>query len=203
MQVPLELSFHGVQRSDWSEQNIRERTTRLERFCDNITACRVAVENPHSGHQNRYRVRIEVTIPPNHDLVADKEMTEEGNTDLRTVIRNAFDVMERQIKETVEKRRYDVKAHPEEPRALVVRLFPEQDYGFIKDPDGTEEYYFHRNAVLHGDFERLTVGTEVRFERSMGDMGPSASSVQIVDKPGARESGEPPPEAPAGWRQRH
>lgn len=200
MQVPLELSFHGVPRSDWSENDIRERAANLERFCDNIMACRVVVEAPHKGHQNRYRVRIEVTIPPNHDLVADKEMTEVGTTELSTVIRNTFDVMERQIKETVERRRHDVKSHAGEPRALVVRLFPEQDYGFIRDPKGTEEYYFHRNAVLHDDFDRLRVGTEVRFEATMGEMGPQASSIQIVDKPGARESGEPPPELPMDWQ---
>jgi cold shock CspA family protein len=42
--------------------------------------------------------------------------------------------------------------------------------------------YFHRNSVLHGDFERLAVGTEVRFTPQDGDEGPQASSVQIVSK---------------------
>ncbi len=54
-------------------------------------------------------------------------MTEESTTELRTVIRNAFDVTERRIKEAVERRRHEVKSHAGEPRALVVRLFPEQD----------------------------------------------------------------------------
>ncbi len=110
--------------------------------------------------------------------------------------------MERQVKKAAKRRRYDVKAH-EEPRALVARLFPEQDYGFIKSPDG-EEYYFHRHAVLHGDYDRLAVGAEVRFEAKMGEMGPQASSVQIVSKPGALEGkggGNDLNEPPAGWRE--
>jgi cold shock CspA family protein len=38
--------------------------------------------------------------------------------------------------------------------------------------------------VLHDDFERLSVGTEVRFNPQQGEQGPQASSVQIVAKPG-------------------
>lgn len=201
MQVPLEISYHGVDHSDWSEAYIRERAAHLERFCDNIISCRVVVERPHQHHRqgNRYRVRVEVKIPPNKDLIADKEMTEERYTELRTVIRSAFDVMERQLKESVERRRYEVKVHQEQPHALVARLFKDEGYGFIRMTDSDEEYYFHRNSVLHNDFERIEVGTEVRFEPEMGDMGPQASSVQIVSKPGARESGEPPPEVSRDW----
>jgi cold shock CspA family protein len=47
------------------------------------------------------------------------------------------------------------------------------------------QVYFHRNSVLHGDFERLAIGTEVRFSAEDGDDGPQASSVQIVAKLGA------------------
>jgi cold shock CspA family protein len=40
--------------------------------------------------------------------------------------------------------------------------------------------YFHRNSVLHGDFERLSVGTEVRFSPEEGEKGLQASSVQVI-----------------------
>jgi hypothetical protein len=50
------------------------------------------------------------------------------------------------------------------------------------------ECYFHENAVLGGDFVRLAVATEVRFEPSMGEEGPQASSVRVVNKPGVRAS---------------
>jgi hypothetical protein len=44
--------------------------------------------------------------------------------------------------------------------------------------------------VLNNDFERLTVGTEVRYDLEMGEKGPQASSVQIVGKLGSRMSEE-------------
>ena len=34
--------------------------------------------------------------------------------------------------------------------------------------------------MLHGDFQRLAVGTEARFVEREGDQGPQASSVQVV-----------------------
>jgi cold shock CspA family protein len=132
-------------------------------------SCRVDVaqdhKHPRSGET--YRVRIEVTMPRKKRLVVIREPPDQG-VQLKTVIRDAFHAMERHVKEAGER-----------------RLFPDQDYGFIKAPAG-EEYYFHRNAVLHDDYDRLAVGTEVRFEAEMGEMGPPASAVQIVSKPAAR-----------------
>ncbi len=81
---------------------------------------------------------------------------------------------------------------------MVVRLFREEGYGFLRALDG-REIYFHRNAVLNDDFDRLVVGAGVRFDEGLGEEGPQASTVQIVDKPGGHVSGvgdgvvEPPP----------
>lgn len=196
MQIPLEISFHGISRSDWSEAYIREQAQRLERFCDNIISCRVTVEKPHR-HQhtgNPYRVRVEVRIPPHKDLVASEEpAVVDRQSQLQPVILNAFKAMERQLKEAVARRREEDAQipGPEENRGLVVRLFSQEGYGFLRTPEG-REFYFHRNSVLHHDFERLALGTEVRFEAEMGEMGPQASTVQIVNKPGVRESEDTP-----------
>jgi cold shock CspA family protein/ribosome-associated translation inhibitor RaiA len=200
MQVPLEISIRDIENQGWIEAAVREQAARLERFSGAIVSCRVEVaqDHKHPRHGEGYRVRIEVTVPQKH-LVVTREPPDEA-VQLKAVIRDAFHTMERQVKEAAERRRYDVKTH-EEPRALVVRLFPDQNYGFIKSPEG-EEYYFHRNAVLHGDYDRLAVGTEVRFEAEMGEMGPQASSVQIVSKPGAREeSSEAREDVPYGWQK--
>jgi len=85
--------------------------------------------------------------------------------------------------------------------ALVVRVFRDKGYGFIKTVEG-EEYYFHKNSVLHDDFERLKIGTEVRFAEELGREGPQASSVQIVNKRGVSESDDAGGRAdvPASWR---
>ncbi len=59
----------------------------------------------------------------------------------------------------------------------VVRLFPEDDYGFIETDDGLE-VYFHANALKKSKFSSLAPGTEVKFAQEAGDQGPQAIWVQ-------------------------
>jgi ribosomal subunit interface protein len=116
MQVPLELHVRGLERSEALEALIREQVDRLHRFAHDIIAVRIAVERPqqHQRTGNPFRVRIEVTIPPNHDLVVAKEPGDHDlHDELDTVVRHAFRAMERQVKETVERRRLEVKRHGE------------------------------------------------------------------------------------------
>jgi len=74
--------------------------------------------------------------------------------------------------------------------AVIHQLFPEEGYGFLRTVDTQDEIYFHRNSVLHDDFDRLAIGLGVRYAAELGEKGPQATSVQIVDKP------RPPLQAP-------
>ena len=65
---------------------------------------------------------------------------------------------------------------------IVQKLFIEDGYGFIRTIDTSDEIYFHKNSVLHNDFDKIKVGTGVRFVSEIGDKGPQASSVEIIDK---------------------
>ena len=205
MQTPLELNYHDVPRSAWSEDLIRERVERLERYHDDIISCMVIVSQPHK-HQtkgNPYRVGIEVHLPRNRRLMVTEEpAVVEQESNLGAVITAAFSTMERRLESAAETRPREALAPgAEEMRGLVVRLFPDSAYGFLRGLDG-EEYYFHRNSVLHGDFDRVAIGTEVRFAPETGDAGPQASTVQIVNKPGVRESEDTRQrdDVPPGWR---
>jgi cold shock CspA family protein/ribosome-associated translation inhibitor RaiA len=187
MEVPLQLSLRDVPvaRQQEVEERVRQRAGRLERFCDHIISCRVGIERPHAHETsgNPFRVRVEVTVPPGHDVVVRSEPGDNDlHTDLLTVINGAFEAAERQLKDLVDRQQGQVKTH-EEPLALVVRLFHTDGYGFLKTLDG-RDVYFHRNAVVD-DWERLELGAQVRFAETMGEMGPQATTVQIVDKPGA------------------
>jgi cold shock CspA family protein len=72
-----------------------------------------------------------------------------------------------------------VKTHEEAPRGRVTRLFPEEGYGFLEAADG-REIYFHRNALVNGDFDRLSVGRDVRYFEREGEKGPQASTVHLA-----------------------
>jgi cold shock CspA family protein/ribosome-associated translation inhibitor RaiA len=182
MQTAPELIFHDVERSAWVENYILERLERLNRFAEGITSCRVSLTRDQASHHkgNRFSVMVEVRVPPNHDLAARKaKVIGDLPAQLPALINLAFGAIERQLKKTAELRRNDEKRHAGPPHGIVEKLFKE-GYGFLRALDDDRQVYFHRNSVLHGDFERLAVGTEVRFTPQEGEQGPQASSVQIV-----------------------
>jgi cold shock CspA family protein/ribosome-associated translation inhibitor RaiA len=208
MKVGLEVTYRDVEKSDAIETLINEKIAKLERLCNYISSCHIAVEKIHDNpsHGSPYRVRIDMTVPPGHELVADINPSERNQyVRLDTVIRDAFSTAERQLKELVSRQRESEKAQindsAQDTMALVTKLFPEQDYGFLKTLDG-QDVYFHRNSVLHGDFDRIEIGTGVRFVAQEDDQGLRASTVQIVDKPGARagKADEALIEPPLGWQ---
>jgi len=189
MQVPPEISYRNIEKIEAIEDLVAEKIGKLEEVCDYMISCRVTVEQLHHRQQtaNPYQVRIDVRVPPGHELVARRTSTEGKQEEpLAAVVRRAFEAMRRQLKELVERQRGEVKEHPQQQvMALVERVFPQEGYGFLRTLDG-REVYFHRNSVLHEDFERLEIGTGVRLVEEVGEKGLQASTVEIVDKPGAR-----------------
>jgi cold shock CspA family protein/ribosome-associated translation inhibitor RaiA len=185
MQTAPELIFHDVDRSAWVESYILERVQRLERFADGITSCRVTLTQEQASHHkgNRYSVMVETRMPPNHDLAAKKgKVIHDMPQQLPALINLAFGAVERQLKKTAQLRRGETKSRDNgSVHGIVEKLFGE-GYGFLREVGDDRQVYFHRNSVLHDDFERLAVGTEVRFTPQDGDDGPQASSVQIIAK---------------------
>jgi cold shock CspA family protein len=202
MDRPIEVTFRNLPRSETIESVVRRETLKLERYTPKIVGCRVAIERPQRFQRqgNAHRVRLFITAASRQPVVVTREpLDSDMHEDLRTIVIGAFKAARRQLQSMIQRQRGDAKP-PQEPRALVVRLFPEEDYGFLKTPDG-RELYFHRHSVLHDNFERLAVGTEVRFEESEGNKGPQASTVQIVNKPGIRLPAAGPASVvpPRGW----
>jgi ribosomal subunit interface protein len=166
------------------EENIREKAGKREQFYDRIMSCRVVVEVPH-GHQHQgrlYQVRIDLGVPDGELVVShEHHHRDHAHEDVYVAIRDAFDAMKRQLEDYARKRRGKVKQHEAPGGGHVISLHPEEDYGKIETPDG-RVIYFHRNSVLNNEFDRLEVGTEVRFAEEAGEQGPQASSVTLVGK---------------------
>lgn len=183
MQVPLQITFHNLNRSEAIAAKIRGRAGELEKYCDNITACRVAVEalHKHHRHGNRYHVRIDVTVPGAGLVVSREPDVHHAYTDVYVAIRDAFDTMRRQLEDYARRRRRDIKAHAVPPHGRVVELNSADDYGRIETPDG-RLVYFHRNSVVDADFDKLEIGAEVRFVEEAGERGPQASTVHPCGK---------------------
>src|SRR3954469_1972042 len=114
MQLPVNITYRGVEKSDDIDQFVMDKATRLEKFCDHINRCDVAIEQPNHAHQkgNPFRVRIDVTVPPGHELVSEEKGVDNGSyAPLTKVIHDAFKTMERELRRVVEKQRHEVKTH--------------------------------------------------------------------------------------------
>jgi cold shock CspA family protein len=205
MHVPLTMTFRNVRKSADLETLIWKQARKLERVCPHLVSCRIAVEKPqaHQKSGNPFRVRLDVTVPPAHELVTVRNAGEgDLHEQLPTVVRRAFDAMQRQVKKLVEKQRGEVKIHPaQELAGVVIRLFRDQGYGFIKSLGG-RDIYFHKDSLAAAEFDRLEIGTGVQWNEEEGEKGPQASFVKIVDKPGFRTShpSQEPVEPPLGWK---
>ncbi len=106
---------------------------------------------------------------------------------LPALIRRTFDSARRELEKVVDRQRGEVKTPAQQQmQAVVEKILPEQQYGFLRTLDG-QQVYFHKNSVLHKHWERLTAGTAVRYTPQIGEKGLQASTVEPVDKPGARE----------------
>ena len=85
---------------------------------------------------------------------------------------------------------------PASCRGRVTRLYGYEGYGFITAEDG-REIYFHGNSVPDDGFDRLTIGTVVRYVEAEGEQGPQASTVIPLGRPTPTVSG---PEGGGVWQ---
>jgi ribosome-associated translation inhibitor RaiA/cold shock CspA family protein len=180
MQIPVQITFRNVARSDAIEAKIRDRAAKLDTFYDQITGCHVTVEAPHRHHHQGKLFQVGVDlIVPGAELVVNRAPREHhAHEDVFVAIRDAFDAARRQLEDYARQRRADTKLHLEPAHGRVSRLFP--DHGFVVTPD-KREIYFHRHSLLGTRFDALAVGTSVRFVEEEGNEGPQASTVRVVD----------------------
>jgi cold shock CspA family protein/ribosome-associated translation inhibitor RaiA len=181
MELPLQITFRNMSPSDAIETSIKERARKLDSFYDRIMGCRVVVEAPHRRHHKGrlYHVRIDITVPGG-ELVVNREPSKHAaHGDVYVAIRDAFDAARRKLQDHGRRRRGAVKLHESAAHARISKLFPEQGYGFLETHDG-REIYFHRNSLLELEFDRLPIGTEVRFTEKQGKEGPQASTVRPI-----------------------
>ena len=113
MELPLQVTFHHVARSDAITEKVRQRAQSLERFFDTIQSCRVVIEAPHRHHEkgNQYHVRIEVSVPGQQLVVTSGADEHHAQTDVYVAIRDAFDAMRRRLEDYAAVLRGNVKAH--------------------------------------------------------------------------------------------
>ena len=191
MQAPIEIAFHNIEKADWAEDAIRDHVARLEQMFDRLTTCRVRVDQRANNSNNTIPpvVRIELSVPGHRDIVVahepDRLQRKFQAPDLHNPFNEAFRIAERrlgqfkdQLKDRTAAGRHEAA---NEMLGQIVEITPAEDFGFLLTASGGL-LYFHRNSVLSGDFDTLHRGDQVSYVETMGDTGPTASKVRVLEK---------------------
>jgi ribosomal subunit interface protein len=173
MQIPLQISLHGIEHSNALYNTIQEKAAKLERYYDRIMSCRVVLElvGRHKRHGKQFTVRIDLKVPGGEIAI-----TRDHDEELAVALRDAFDAARRKLEDYARGQRGDVKQHPAELTGRIERLDAAEGFGFIITEDG-RQFYFSSENVVTPRFEHLSVGTTVHFIEDAGGEGPQAKRV--------------------------
>ena len=109
--------------------------------------------------------------------LAGKTLSATGTGDtIEDALYAVFDVIEGELHNFRAVRRGVVKTPGPRPRGRIVRVFPDEGYGFI-ETEAQREVYFHANAVHGIPFERLYVNMVVDLDIEAGHAGFQATRV--------------------------
>lgn len=185
MADPIKITYRNVDPSPAVEQDIRSRVEKLQAFDSRVHWCNVTVE-AEGKHQHKgriYRIGIHLGLPGKTITANRAGPHNPAHEDIYVAIRDSFNAVTRQVEDYARIRRDDVKTHDVPGHGRIVRLFPDDGYGFIETSDG-QEVYFHRNSVVEGEFTKLEINSEVRLEIAYGESenGPQASTVRPIGK---------------------
>ncbi len=87
MDIPLQITWRGLTRSDAIEAAVRDSVQKLHQFHQHIVSCRVVVEQAdrHKRHGRQYVVRLDLRVPG-----AEIAINHEHDEDLHVALRDAF-----------------------------------------------------------------------------------------------------------------
>jgi len=100
MLTPIEIHFHGIEKSEVIEQRVREKVAKLKRHFDRMTSCRVGIEVPQrtAAGPKVYQIKIEIGIPRRGPVVVSHERKgSHANEELALAIRDAFETALRKV----------------------------------------------------------------------------------------------------------
>jgi ribosome-associated translation inhibitor RaiA len=191
MQVPLEIRYHHLDRSESLDAEIRTHVDKLDRLYDRLVACHVAVEGRRQQHRTGHpcEIHIELTVP-GQKLVVSKEPHKSNEThhnpDLRQVLKDAFHAAERQLIDFKRKQRIETKPFGASMHGSIAQILPDQDHGFILTAGGAS-LYFNRASMTSDSFDALKMGDNVHYIERDADNGPIAGKVWLATAEEASE----------------
>jgi ribosome-associated translation inhibitor RaiA len=113
LELPLQITFHGIGRPDAIATRVRARAQKLETLFDSIKSCRVAIEARRPGHAkvHQFYVRVEVAVPGEQLVVTRGADEHQPHTDVNIALRDAFDGMRRRLENYSRLLHVEVRQH--------------------------------------------------------------------------------------------
>ena len=93
MSTPVEIHFHGIEKSEAIEERVRGKVSKLEKHFGRMTRCRVVLEAPHRSPAKPkvYQIKIEMTLPHRRPVVVSHEREgSHAGEELLLALRDAF-----------------------------------------------------------------------------------------------------------------
>lgn len=113
MHFPLQITHRQMETSQALDEHIEAEAEKLERYFDKIMSCRVVVELPHRS-QNKgqhFHVVVDLSVPGREIVVGRDPDARVTHEDPYVAVTEAFKAARRQLKDTAQRRRREVKRH--------------------------------------------------------------------------------------------
>lgn len=187
MQVALEVSYYNVEDARAVDDIIHAHVEDLERKYARIASCRIRVAQ-RAANDNRDllpAVLLELGIAGERKIVVSHQPARADYSytpGLDDAIGQAFRKAEEELRQL--KKIHEINSliagHGGDLGFLgqIVEIYPLQDHGYLLNRDGAR-LYFHRDAILEGDFDYLVRGTQAHYVEEDGGAGPIATKVWV------------------------
>lgn len=113
MEVPVQIVLKKVPQADAVREEVIKAAGVLERFHPRVTSCRVGVTNPGTRHRQGalFDVRVVLQVPGHGEVVVSRCAADQHEREhLNVALRRAFAQARRQLQDTAQELRGDVKA---------------------------------------------------------------------------------------------
>lgn len=176
MQQIMQIDFRDIAHSPGLETYLTEKIDKLTKIIPSIISCHVIIgQSQKHKHQGKlYNIRIHITVPER--TINSVDMEDENPY---TAAQRALDSIKTQLNEYRDKIQLQIKTHPNRKCGKIVRLFPNEHFGFIQETMGDDEYYFGLGALHNTRFTHLKIGDKVHFVPNVGHEGLQAHRVSV------------------------
>jgi ribosomal subunit interface protein len=108
MQLPVQVTYRGMESSASLEDAVREKAAKLEQFYPRLMSCRVVIEEAgrHKTKGRQFVVHVDLTAPGGEIAV-----NRDHHEDVYVALRDAFDAARRKLEDFAREQRGDVKHH--------------------------------------------------------------------------------------------